>query len=139
VDCGEEVAFGLVIAGCDGSKLLEFTEEVLDEMTGLVEVFVVVAVILPIALGRDDRRFAGCGERFDDALVGVEGLVGDHGIGFDGGKKRISAVEIMGLARRQVEAGRIAEGIDGGVDLGAGLSDFLCVRRLSVMGARSAL
>lgn len=119
MDCGEEVACGFVVAGSDGAKLFEPAEEVLDEMAGLVEILVVVAQRLSILLGRYDRRLAGFAERFDHPLVGIEALVGDYRIGGDRGKKRIGAVEIMGLARRQVETGRIAEGVDGGVDLGA--------------------
>jgi len=35
-----------------------------------------------VALGRNDRRFAGRAERQDDALIGIEGLVG---VRFDSG------------------------------------------------------
>lgn len=119
VDGSEEVPVGFVIAGCDGTILFEPAEEVLDQMAGLVEVLVIVARRFSIALGRNDRRLAGFAERFDHPLVGIEALVGDHRIGGDRGKKRIGAVEIMGLARSEMEAGRIAERIGSGVDLGA--------------------
>jgi len=88
-------------------------------MAGLVEVLVVVALGRSVALGRYDRRLAGFAERFDHPFVGIEALVGDYRIGGDRGKERIGAVEIMGLAGSEVEAGGIAEGIGGGVDLGA--------------------
>ena len=42
VDGGEEVARGLVVAGCDGAELLEFGEEVLDQVARPVEMAVVV-------------------------------------------------------------------------------------------------
>ena len=119
MDGGEEVSGGFVIARGDGTKLFEPAEEVLDQMAGLVEVLVIVARVLAIAFGRYDGRLAGFAERFDHPLVGIEALVGDHRIGGDGGEKRIGAVKIMGLTRGEVEAGRIAERIDGGVDLGA--------------------
>ena len=119
MDGGEEVAGGFVVTRGDGTKLFEPAEEVLDEMASLVEVPVIVALGLSIALGRYDRRLAGPSKRFDHPLAGIEGHVGDHRIGGDRGEKRIGAVEIMGLSRGEVEAGRIAERIDGGIDLGA--------------------
>ena len=51
MDGGEEVARGLVVAGGDGTELLEFGEEVLDEVTRLVDVLVVVARQSPVCLG----------------------------------------------------------------------------------------
>jgi hypothetical protein len=119
VDAGEEVAGGFVIARGDSPKLLESAKEVLDQVARLVEVFIVMAWISPTAFGRDDRRLAGFLERLDDALVGVEGLVGDDDVGRHAGQQRIGAVEIMGLAGGEKEAGWIAERIDGGDDLGA--------------------
>ena len=41
VDCRQEVSRGLVIAGGDGSKLLELAEKVLNEMPRLVEFLVI--------------------------------------------------------------------------------------------------
>lgn len=116
---GEEVAGGFVVARGDGAELFEPAEEVLDEMAGLVEVLVVVSLRSPITFGGDDRRFAGPSKWLDHPLAGIETLVGDQRIGREVGKKRVGAVEVMGLARGEVEAGGIAERIDGGVDLGA--------------------
>jgi hypothetical protein len=58
-------------------------------------------------------------ERFDHPLVGIEGLVGDHDLGRYAGKKYISAFQAMSLPWREMEAGRIAERINGAIDLGA--------------------
>jgi hypothetical protein len=44
MDCGEEISRGFVVTGCDGTILLEFAEEVLDEVACLVEVFVKVTL-----------------------------------------------------------------------------------------------
>lgn len=79
-------------------------------MAGLVDILVIGALGLAVGFGRDDRGFAGGGERFDDALVGVIGLVGQQGVG---------PVQIMGLAGREQEGQRIAQRIDEGVDPGA--------------------
>jgi hypothetical protein len=58
-------------------------------------------------------------ELLDDALVGVEAFVGDYDVGLDLGKQDVGAVEIAGLSGRECEAGRIAQGIDRRIDLGA--------------------
>ena len=80
---GEKVSRGLVVARSDRPELLESAEEVLDQMTGLVESLVVEARRGAIALWRDDGRLACRGERREHALVGIERLVGDQNIGVD--------------------------------------------------------
>ena len=119
VDGGEEVARGLVVAGGDGTKLLEFGEEVLDEVTRLVDVLVVVARQSPVCLGRDHRRFAGRSQRRDDPLVGIERFVGDQRVGLHRGQEVVGADQIMRLSAGQEEVDRVAERIDQGVDFGA--------------------
>lgn len=118
VDGGEEVSRGLVVAGGDGAELLELGEEVFDEMPGLVEGAVPVAGRLSVSLGRNDRRFARREERRDHTLVGVEGLVGDDDVRSDQGQQPVGAGEVVLLAAGQGEAGRVAERVDQGVDLG---------------------
>ena len=58
MDCGEEVSGGLVVARCDGAELLEFAEEVFDEMARLIHLLVEGAWAFAVALGRDHRDFA---------------------------------------------------------------------------------
>ncbi len=116
---GEKVARSFIIPRGDGAKLFEFAEEVLDQVARLIEVFVIVARIFSVAFGRDDSALTGFLKRIDHAFIGIERFIGDHGIGLDGGKKRIGAVQIMSLARREQEVSRIAQCIDGGVDFGA--------------------
>jgi hypothetical protein len=86
-----------------------------------VKVFVVVALVLAIAIGFgwDDGGFAGFFQRLDDPLVGIEAFVGDHDVGLDLRQQDVGAVEIAGLSGREREAGRIAQGIDRRIDLGA--------------------
>ena len=61
--------------------------------------------------------------------VGVERLVGDQGAGIDGFDERLSASQIMILARASIAIARIAEGVDERVNLGgqsaAGSADGL--------------
>ena len=116
MDCREEIARRLIISRGDGAKLLEFAEEVFNQMASLVEVFIILTLIFSIAIRWNDRSLAGLFKQIDHTRVGIECLVGDHSVGFEGRKKRISADQIVGLAGREQEAGRIAERVDGGVD-----------------------
>lgn len=119
MDGCEEVPGCCLVARRDRSKLLQLGEEVLDEVACLVDVLVIGASDLPVGLGRDDGRFAGSGERFDDALVRIVCLVGDEGLGLHGGDQLIRPSQIMNFATRQKQTDRVAQSIHQGVDLGA--------------------
>src|SRR5271169_1066185 len=119
MDGGEEVAPGLVVAGGNGAKLLEFGEEVLDQMSRHVEVSVVIAGHPAIGLGRDDSCLAGSGERRDDPLVSIKRLVRDQRVSLHRGQEVVGADQIMSLSAGQKEVDRVAERIEQGVDLGA--------------------
>ena len=119
MDGGEEVSGGFVVAGGDGAELLEFGEEILDQMARFVEVSVEVARQVAMRSGRDDRRFAGGLQQFDDAPIGVESLVSDQGVGPHPRQQMIRSDQIVGLPAGQVEADWVAERIDQSVDLGA--------------------
>ena len=79
----------------------------------------IAAGLLAIALRWDDHLLSRGRERLDHPLVGVEGFVGDQRVGLHVGQQLVGADQIVGLAAGQMEADRIAEGIDQGVDLGA--------------------
>ena len=119
MDTGEEVSGGLVVAGRNCSVLLEPTIEVLHEVAGLVYFLVVEALNLSIALGRNDECFSCREQRFDHALVGIEGFIRQQGFGPHVRQQRIGAFQIMGLAGRQEEGQRIAKGVDHCMDFGA--------------------
>lgn len=61
MDSGEKITRGLVVAGCDGSELLELAKEILDQMACLVEVLVIKALVRAMAFRRYDRSLAGSG------------------------------------------------------------------------------
>jgi hypothetical protein len=117
MDGAQEVHRSLVIAGRDGTVLLELGEEILDQMPCLVSV--VGARVLAVGLGRDHRHLAGLLQGLDHALLRIEGLVGDENARFQVRQQRIRPVQIMRLARRERKPGWVAERIDPGVDLGA--------------------
>jgi hypothetical protein len=56
VDWGEEISRGFVVAGGDGTVLLELAKEILDEVAALVGVFVEIALNLSVLLGGIRRR-----------------------------------------------------------------------------------
>ena len=98
VNAAEEVLGGFVIAGRDGPELLEFGEEVLDQVTRLVEVSVIVSGDLAIGLGRDDRRLARFGRRIDHPLVCVKSLVGNQRVRVHVWEQVVGANQVMSLA-----------------------------------------
>src|SRR3954447_3491668 len=119
MDGAQEVGGPLVVAGRDRPVLLQLGEEVLDQVARLVEILVVGAGVLAVGLGRDHRRPAGPSEGLEHPLLGVEGLVGDQRVGPEVGQQRVRPGEVVLLPRAEREAGRVAERVGQGVDLGA--------------------
>src|SRR3954451_2463899 len=107
------------VAGRDRPVLLQLGEEVLDQVTRLVEVLIVGARLLAVRLGRDHRRLAGLRERPEDALLGVERLVGDQRVRGQVRQQRVRTLQVVRLPRREGGAGRVAERVDQGVNLRA--------------------
>ena len=119
MDRSQEVRGGFVVACGDGAILLEFAEEVLDEVAGLVDLPVVSALGFAIAFGRDHRGFPCRVQRLDDALVGIEGFIGQQSIGGHSRQELVGPLQIMGLTRRQKKRERVAQRIDQRMDFGA--------------------
>ena len=118
VNAGQEASCGLVVAGGNGPELLELGEEVLDQMPGLVELFIEGARCRPGLPRWDHGCLAGVSQRLEHALVGIEGFVGDERLGLKLREQGIGSGQIVLLSAGEMKAGRIAERIDGGVDLG---------------------
>jgi hypothetical protein len=58
-----EISCRFVIARSVSSKLIEFTEEVLDETASLVEVFIVRTWLFAVGLCRDNGIYSGFAQR----------------------------------------------------------------------------
>ena len=99
--------------------LLELAEEILDEVARLVGILVETALDLAVALGWDHDRLSPCQQGFDYPFIGIEGFVCQQGLGRHAGQQRVGAFQVMGLARRQNEVQRIAQGVDQRMNLGA--------------------
>ena len=119
VNASQEAWCGLVIAGGDGPELLELGKEVLDQMPGLVEVFVEGARCLPGIPRWDHGCLAGLGQRREHPLVRIERLVGNERLGLQLREQGIGSGQVMRLTTGEMKASWIAECIDGGVDFGA--------------------
>jgi hypothetical protein len=78
INGGEEDASRFVIAGGDGAKPLELTEEVFSQVPRFVKLFDVVTPNVAIALRRKNRRFSRPLKWQDHVLVGVMAFVGKH-------------------------------------------------------------
>lgn len=77
----EEVAGGLVVASRNGAVLLEFGEEVLDEVACLVQMLVMAARLLARGARWNHHRFACLHQGLDHASLSIVGLVGNDGVG----------------------------------------------------------
>ena len=119
MDCGEKVSRGFVVACGDGTILFELAEEILDEMSRLIDVSVKIPLDFAAASGRDDERLSATKQGLDDTFVSIEGLVGQQSVGRHVRQQRVGALQIVGLARRQQKAQGIAQGIDKRMNLGA--------------------
>ena len=128
MNAGEENLGELVVTRGDGAEMLERVEEALNEIAFAVEDEVARTRGFPVGFGWDDRDDRSIVEDGDEG-VGVERLVGDQSAGIDGFDERLSASQIVILARAEHHLDRIAEGVDERVNLGgqpaAGSADRL--------------
>ena len=119
MDCGEEVAGGLVVSGSDRAKLLEFGKEVFDQMARCIEMAIEVPGQLAIGLRRDHGGLARRSQRRDDPLVCIKGFISDQRLRPHVRQEVVGTDQIMSLATGREEANRVAQGIDQSMDLGA--------------------
>ena len=78
---GEEISRSFVVAGRNGAKLLESTEEIFDQMARLIKFLVIRPLLFAVFFGRDHRGFPLFFQEIDDTLVGIIGFVGQEDIG----------------------------------------------------------
>ena len=117
MDSGEKVSGSLIITGRDSSELLQLADEILDQMARLVHLSIKIARHLAAALGWDYWVFPRRHEGFDHAFIGIEGFVGQQGIGFHLRQEHVGTFKIMRLTTSQEEGKRIAKCIDHEMDL----------------------
>ena len=96
--------------------MLEFEEEVLDQMPGLVEFFIVITRLFPVGFWRNNGLDSLLLKNFQDTLIGIKGFVREQCVGFEIRQESIRSLQIAGLTRCQPEVQGIAQSIDNGVD-----------------------
>ena len=108
--------------------MFELVEETLDEIAFAVEGEIARAGGFSVGFGWDDWGDRSSVEGGDEG-VGVERLVREQRAGIDGFDERLSASQVVILARAKHHLDRIAEGVDERVNLGgqsaAGSADGL--------------
>src|SRR5579862_960144 len=119
MDCGEEISGRFVIAGRDSAKLFELAEEIFDEVARHVAFPVEGTHGLARTLWRNDRGYACCKQGLDNALVCIEGFVGQHGVGFHLRQQLVRAFQIVRLPTGEEEGNRVAQRVNQSVYLGA--------------------
>lgn len=113
IDGAEESLGAFVVAGGDASELLEFCEEVLDQVSGFVHFRIIGALFFPVFLWRYDALDACLFQQIENPLLRVIGLVGQKrpNVFEKIGQQDIGPFQIMSLSRRQMKAGRVAQSI----------------------------
>ncbi len=92
INGSKEVTSRFVVARGNSAVLLEFAEEVLNQVTCRIKLFVVFARFLAISFGWDNCRFSGFLQKIENSFVRVICLVSQQGIGLKIGQKPIRAV-----------------------------------------------
>ena len=80
MDGSEEADGAFVVAGGEGAVLLEFGEEVLNQMAGLIGVRIIRARLEPIGFRGNDRRHLRLLQEVKDPFLGIRGFVGEQGV-----------------------------------------------------------
>jgi hypothetical protein len=119
MDGGKEISGGFVVTGCDRPELLEFAEEILDQVALFVEFSIELTRRQAVWSRRDYGGFASRRQRAEYAAIGIEGAICDQPVGGHMRQQRISPDQVVRLSRRQQKAQRIAERVDQRMDLAA--------------------
>ena len=138
MDASEEVSGQFVVARGDGTKVLEFVEEALDEIALAIEGEVARHRRCPAGMRRNHWSDLPPGEEIDEA-IGVIGLVADQGRRVVLCEQRLGANKIVGLSWREHQLHGIAQSIDERVNFGAQSAARAADRLRAVFFAAPAL
>ena len=110
MNCGKKISGELVIARCDGAKVLNFVEKSLDKVALAVEGIVAVALHLAVGFRRNDRGDATLFER-GEQRIGVKRLIADQSARISIFEQRFCTGQIVILSWRQHQFEGIAQGV----------------------------
>jgi hypothetical protein len=117
MDHGGEALVGFVASHGNALELFEFAEEILDEVSPLVDFGVDLQGLQALRHLGDDDLCASFVQLGNDP-VAVEGLVGDETAELRVSDQRRDADRVVALAGQKGEANQIAECVCEGQDLG---------------------
>jgi len=115
LDRCEKISGEFVVARRDGAKVLNFIEEALDEVALAVECEIAIALGLSIGFGGNYGRDFSLRKAIDER-ISVVGLVCDQGLRIGIFNQALGASQIVDLACREHQIGRIAQGVNEGVN-----------------------
>jgi len=115
LDRCEEISGEFVVAGRNRAKVLNFIEEALDEVALAVECEIAIPLGLSVGFGGNYGRDFLLRKAIDER-ISVVGLVCDQGFRIGIFNQVVGASQIVDLPCRDHQIGRIAQGIDEGVN-----------------------
>ena len=128
MNSGEKISSEFVVARGDGTKVLEFVKEALDEIAFAIEREVAIARGLAIGLWGNHGGDLSPVESVDQR-ISIVGLVTDQGPRIGALDQWLGRRQIVGLPCREHQCDGVAKGIDQRVDFGrqsaAGSADCL--------------
>ena len=120
MDKGEEAGSELVVANGNSAELLELEKEFLHKMAFLVKPPVDIPRVRIIRLGWDAEIRAMVGEKLPEFPLAVSSVRKDsRPLQINPVEQFFSDSDVAGIASRQNDLNRVAQGIDDGVNLGA--------------------
>ena len=131
IDGTQKVSASLIVACGNGSILLEFGKEVLNQVARFVQYLVILTQVFTIRAWWNDDGLALRLQRLKHSLIGIIALIPQYRISHDGGQQLVSAIQVTGLSGCEVKAERIAQCIDDGMNFGA-QSTFAATNRFGL-------
>jgi hypothetical protein len=110
VDCAEEVSRELIVACRYRTKLLEFSEETLDQVAFFVENEIAFPFVFAIAPWRNDDGDSRVAQPFDQGVCIVT-FVAEQRAASDAFEQLPRGANIVDVAGRQNKPDRIAQGV----------------------------
>ena len=119
MDGSQEIPRGLVITSGKGTELLELAEEVFNSIAYFVPFTIIGTWLFAVGFRRNHRRFPGLRQRLEHSFVRIVAFIRNHDRRLDRRQQDVGSIQVAGLPGRQQKAGRVAEGIDRSMNLGA--------------------
>ena len=120
MDKGKEASSELIVANGDSSEFLEFEEKLLHKMAFLVEPPIDEPRVGVVRLGWDAKIRVVVGDKLAELPLAVGPVCEDSGaFQVNPAEQFFSDSDVTGVAGRQHDLNRIAQGVHNGVNLGA--------------------